>query len=536
MYKEKIKKLLSTSILILMIVPSIVAQNQNLNVSISQTVNSLNISIDGRQELISIVQYLGGYFRLNQLELDYKTELEEYFAEYKDHEAVIYVKKLTRQGFTYDAPPATMLYFSDDFELEKDLSDYLIKRIGGKTNATEFSRLIKKFADDTKFSDFLKMNTELYQQLVGDFADLLSDFHELETIEKFFGKKQNSYNIILSILNAGNYGPSIETDGKTDIYNILSAKNVQNGKPSFGSIGNIEYLVWHEFGHSFVNYLTRDNQSLVAEYENLFDPIKDQMSAQAYGNWNTVVNEHVIRAITLKLIEEKYGEDAATNMFYREISRSFYYIEPLWKQLDIYCNNRNTYKSFSDFYPVLIQESFDKAQNHNYPARYLRNLNQTFKEIDYIVYPSNDPSDKTREDIFNYVKSVKDNFFKSTALISDREAIAENLLMHDLLIYGTIDNNLVLKEIQSYLPVQITDSQIIADQVYNTSTGKAIFNMTNPMSQDNYIIVYSAQRPEGIIGINNVFHGPTNYVVFEDRQHVYKSGYIVREDNRCICK
>jgi len=499
--------------------------------SISKTVNSLNVSIDSRQELISIVQYLGGYFRLNKLKLVYKTDIDTYFSDFKEHEAVKYVQKMTKQGFTYDAPPTAMLYFSHKFEVEKEFSEYLHKRAGGADNLDEFARLMKKFAEETDFNTFFESQQEFYKQTINDFTVKLSDFKEVETIESFYGKKQNSYNIILSCLNSGNYGPSINSEKGTDIYSIMSAKKVSEGKPLFGSLKNIEYLVWHEFGHSFVNYLTLEQIDLVSKYESLNEPIKIPMKRQAYGSWETVVNEHVIRAITIKLAENKYGLDVANDLMFNELGRSFIYIEPILTQLDDYMNNRDSYALFSDFYPLLIENSFNLALTTNYQEKYLKNLNNTFKDIDFIVV-----SKSATTEVSDYIKDIKNKFFKDTPLITDKEAIEKDLSEYSFLIYGTIENNLLLQNIKSNLPIQILDSSIDADKEYKTHNGKAIFNMKNPFNTDEYIIVYTAQNPEGIIGINDVFHGPTNYIVFEDRNNIYSKGFVVKENDKWICK
>ena len=84
------------TIVLLCLAPMLFAQQKQSKIVVSENVNGLNISIDGRQELISIVQYLGGYFRLNNLELDYKKDVDAYFGTYKNHEAVKLFQKLTK--------------------------------------------------------------------------------------------------------------------------------------------------------------------------------------------------------------------------------------------------------------------------------------------------------------------------------------------------------------------------------------------------------------------------------------------------------
>ncbi len=528
------RKPLAMVFLMLLFVHLSVADTHYQNVS--KTVNSLNVSIDSRQELISIVQYLGDYFMLNNLELEYKNEVDKYFATFKDHETVKFVKKLTKQGFTYDAPPAAMLHFSNDFEVKTAFTDYLKNRAGGEKNIAEFARLMKKFAEDTEFNTFLEAQRDLYNQTVNKFAGKLTDFHGIETLESFYGQKQRSYNLVLSMLNSGNYGPRITIDGATDIYNIMSAIKTKGGSPVFQNVNRVENLVWHEFGHSFVNNLTRDNIDLVTNYEALLEPIKTSMKDQAYGSWETVVNEHVIRAVCLKFAEDKHGSGMAYHMKFNEIYSSFYYIDPLCEQIDFYMQNRDTYKTFEDFYPVLIKKAFSKAQKKDYTKKYLKSLNNTYKDVDYVVVSADEKDSVIQKNITGYVTKVKNNFFKEAPLITDREAVKKDLSKYSFLVYGTVKNNALLQHLKSKLPIQITDSAIYAHKQYALQNGRAIFNMQNPFNEEKSIVVYTAQNPEEIVDINNVHHGPTNYIIFENRKKVHEVGYFVKEDDQWICK
>ena len=508
-------------------------KNQN-TLTTSKQVNGLTISIDRNQELISIVQYLGDYFRLNKHDLQYKKDIDEYFKDYKQHKAVLFVQELTQKGFSYDAPPALMLHLSADMDVNTEITDYLIKRIGGKENLNEFLSLMKSFVDDTQFDKFIKSHKSFYESLVDNMANQLNDFDEIHTIEQFYGKKQNSYNIILSCLNSGNYGPGVEVDGKVDIYNIMSAINEKDGQPVFGDVHYVEYLVWHEFGHSYVNYLTEENNQLVDKYKELYEPIKEPMKKQAYGNWYTVVNEQVIRAITTYLTKEKYGVIHAEMVFNKEVSRSFIYTEPMLKALETYSKNRDEFKTFADYYTTLIKTAFDDAIANDYANRSLINLNNTFEHVDYLVVSEDEKG--SEETILEYVKKVRDRFMKDKQIITDKEALVMDVSQYSFMIYGTVKNNLLLQKYYNDLPVSVSAATIKADKEYEISNGKAIFNMPNPANQKKYFIVYTAQEPQGIVDINNVFHGPTNYVVFEDRQHVLKSGMLQKINGNWTCK
>jgi len=531
---SKMKKQLTTLVCGVLLVSACYANKPQSTEIASKQVNGLSITIDRNQELLSIVQYLGGYFRLNSLELRYKNAIDEYFSSYSEHEAVLFVKELSQKGFTYDAPPALMLHLSKNLDVEVEVTDYLYRRIGGKENLDRFLTVMKAFVADTMFDEFINSHKSFYNTLVDNMASKLDDFDEIHTIEQFYGKKQNSYNVILSCLNRGNYGPGIEVDGKVDIYNLMSAIKETDGQPVFGDINYVEYLVWHEFGHSYVNYLTEENSELADQYLALWEPVKKRMKKQAYGNWHTVINEQVIRAVTTMLIKEKYGIEKADMAFQKEVSRDFIYTEPMLKALETYSKSREEYKTFADYYPMLIKTAFDDALANDYANRSLINLNSTFEYVDFLVVSKNENGNE--EAILEYVTKIRDRFMKAKRIITDQEAFDLDISQYSFMIYGTVQNNLLLQKYRNDLPVVVSDASIKADKEYEITNGKAIFNMLHPTNPKKYFIVYTAQEPSGIPEINNVFHGPTNYVVFQDRQHVLKSGMLQKIDGKWICK
>ena len=86
------------------------------------------------------------------------------------------------------------------------------------------------------------------------------------------------------------------------------------------------------------------------------------------------------------------------------------------------------------------------------------------------------------------------------------------------------------------MPIQISDSSIIADKEYYVKNGGAIFNLTNPLNSNKFIVVYATQQPECLININSVFHGPTNFVVFNEQKQPITTGFYIKFENKWLCK
>ena len=84
------------------------------------------------------------------------------------------------------------------------------------------------------------------------------------------------------------------------------------------------------------------------------NPIGYRMSRLLYPmnpTWEICMNEHLIRAITIRILEPKNGEEETKKRIREEYYRGFVYIEYVLNLLTEYENNRDTYEKFADFFP-----------------------------------------------------------------------------------------------------------------------------------------------------------------------------------------
>jgi len=337
----------------------------NLSDPIFVTKNSLNISIDPRIELLSIVQYLSNYEenfygRITDYDFTYRNKVDEYFEEFKDHEAVKLSYELSHEGFNFDAPPAAVLYMTKDFQLRDDveIEDYLIERAKGIDNINKLFNALNKFWEDTKFNDFFNENKEYYTYLVKNTSEMISDEKNIvEELEQYYGIKQESYNVILvSLYGPGGYGPRVKLINKNnEIYSIIGATNIDaNNRPIFGDEDYFDYIQNHEFSHSFINPLTEKYLDIANEYSSLYNPIEDKMLPFGYTDWEISLNEHIIRALTSRF---SYLENnlSGKNALLKEKEDGFIYIDKLFEKLEEYEDNRDKYPTIDSFYPELIK-------------------------------------------------------------------------------------------------------------------------------------------------------------------------------------
>lgn len=129
-----------------------------------------------------------------------------------------------------------------------------------------------------------------------------------------------------------------------------------------------------------------------------------------------------------------------------------------------------------------------------------------------------------------YVEAVYNRFFKKGILIPDTVALKTDLSDCGLIVYGTIESNLFLKEQESRLPFKIEGTTVITDQAYSELGLRFITCLPNPQNKKLGMVIYTAISDKDIPEINNVFHGPEDYILFIDRNRIIKKGFYKKDD------
>jgi len=464
----------------------------------------LKVSVDPRLELLAVVQYLSGYREkfglLNKFQFSYWEKIKEKFTPYKNHQAVQFFARLTDYGFTYDAPPLFVLHLSypPELKIEHPFSPEVKVRAGGEKNLKKFTSLLRDFARRT-----------------------------VETLEEYFGQQQSSYNIILAPLFWGNYGPRLKADQGYDIYNIVSPIRLKQGLPYFGDGVYFQSLAWHEFSHSFVNPLAEKYQDELKKYAVLYPPIEKKMKAQAYTSWLIAVNEHVVRAVTSRLAARLYSPQLGEQALKAEERKGFIYIRPLYEKLEFYETHRDQYPSFSDFYPELLKVWAELAEHPPEKILFTGPINAVVMDRANVVLvvPTHEKDPAAQQKIHQYVKQIQSQFFPGRPIMTDEEALQQDLSPYAVVIYGTPEGNRLLARLLPQLPVRFGKQQIMAGQVFEGDHLRFITAWPNPDNPEQGILIYTAQQAGDIPGINTLFHGPTDYVIAQGKKILKAADY-----------
>jgi hypothetical protein len=322
---------------------------------VSLEAGGLTISVDPRLEVLSIVQYLGGVEPITKLESRYRGAVDSAFGAFRGHRAVALVRAMADTGFSFDAPPNATLHRGLELGPSRAFSPYVVRRGGSERKLENYFGTLAAFAEESGFAAFFNAHREFYRSMVAAAASQIGELQQPSLLEAYYGEQMGSYNIVLvPLYMPGGFGVEVDADGVREIYSVQGPLAVEEGLPSFGTEQSFTYLVWHEFSHSFVNPLTRTSIEAANRYAPLYEPLADAMRRQAYGNWESTLNEHIVRAVTTRLAYLNYGAAEGDRARSHESGRGFVYLDALVEALERYESQRDRYPALRDFYPELL--------------------------------------------------------------------------------------------------------------------------------------------------------------------------------------
>lgn len=330
---------------------------------------TIEIRVDRRTELLGIIQIISNYRKKYPKLLEkcgnkeYIEEIEKKFNSFKDHKVIkLFDTIVSNNNFGYDAPVALFLQLNDDFTYD-ELEEYPYKtRLNSDNNVIELLKLLPDFAKEIDFNKFYQSNNSRYEKLISCVKNQIEDYKIIEYIKKYYNlptDKKFIVNLIPFQTNS-NYG----SGNKNSIYSNISCRR-ESSKESEIYLGRNKFnylpcLLHHEFSHSYINPLT-DKYNLIDENDDIFSDIFDQMDKKAYGSVITIINEHIIRALTLRYKLHVTNDIENYNKGIKiEEELGFIYIKNIIDALIIYENSRDKYKNIDEFYPEIIS-SIKKA-------------------------------------------------------------------------------------------------------------------------------------------------------------------------------
>lgn len=178
----------------------------------------------------------------------------------------------------------------------------------------------------------------------------------LEWFGTFFGERPAArFHLALALANGPNcHGPHFAGGTNKEFHCVLGVWETDwRGKPFFGR--PVLDTLAHEFCHSYVNpHIYSRAAELRPAGERLFARVRTEMQRQAYGNWQTLLHESVVRAAVVRYLAATQSEQHAAQRVRTEIRRGFLWMDELAALLEDYEANRDAYPSFTAFVPRIV--------------------------------------------------------------------------------------------------------------------------------------------------------------------------------------
>jgi hypothetical protein len=243
------------------------------------------------------------------------------------------------------------------------------------------------------------------------------------------------------------------------------------------------------------------------------------------------VNEHIVRAVTTRLVYREIGSEAGEQALRSEKERGFAYVQELCESLAGYEKQRDAYLTLVDFYPELIGVLRKLSENdlgrdfYAIPFKGTINAAAADRTSAILVVPTNEKDNKIQERIHSFIEGIQKRFYKDRPILTDKEALQKDLSKNTVIAYGTPKGNLFIAEHITGMPIRIESYRIVADRVYRGADLRFISAWPNPRNPEKGMVFYTAQRPEDVLNINSVFHGPTDYVIARATEPLASANY-----------
>lgn len=315
------------------------------------------ISIEPKMELLTIVlnyakwPYCGNF---RDTSYAYYKDMCKHFDKYNEHETIKWFKTAS-ENWNLDDPYTAMLWFSGS-PLKQTLSFPLHPTCQIDTSdMLEFVARLNQFADDADFQGYWTSSEKVRQAMINEIKKSLPYEQYTKLLEDFYGEVKSKFRFILApLMNGASFGPQTKTKDETVCYFISGFTEMNNGKPSY-SVSELRELIFHEFGHSFVNPICEEYREELFEHEHLFEYMREDMSSIAYPDWFPTCHEHIVRAGEGLLMKKAGFIKEAEENYKTNLTLGFKMLPFLKEKMEYYDENREKYKSFKEFFPEILK-------------------------------------------------------------------------------------------------------------------------------------------------------------------------------------
>lgn len=324
---------------------------------------TLSIAVDPRVELMSIIFRLAGNQEYNSGAIaSYNEDVDRWFGGRRNHPAIQLAKKLRQvHGIRYSAPMFLAIRMPQPMG---DIAGNVAWKIDPQgmdpqwpaKEMAEFCEQARLFAQLTRFDKFYADHAEFYDLAVTRARRVIMRDVQLDWFDKFFGARPGAdFRIVIAPLLGGlNIGPSRTLGSREELYCILGIWFAdRHGDPAFSR--EASGVVAHEFDHSYVNPVVMKHiRELRAPGEILYPRVAGKLRRQAYGHWQSMFIESLVRAAQVRYVRDVRGKIWGMQASNEEVEKGFIWTPELVALFDEYQKDRKQYPTYESFMPRVV--------------------------------------------------------------------------------------------------------------------------------------------------------------------------------------
>lgn len=340
--------------------------------NIHDKIDNIEIRVDKRTTLLGIIEVLSDYRNkypklINGINNeDYIKYIDNTFSKYRNHNIIILFNNLLQKyDLSFSKPIKLFLQLKEDFTIDYIDSEIVNKKLNNDPDVISLLEQLQSFAKSINFDSFYLENEKRYKKYLNNIKSQLINSNIYKFMSDYYGQDINK-KLVVNLIPWRTYG-CYGTNDDNNIYTHLcchhQAIDDNTLYPNDDKVFDYSAFLVHEFSHSFINPIV-DKYDLISEEDVIFADILPTISKIGYGSNNSILKDHIVRAITLRYLL-KYKKDISyyNNQYNLDKKLGFKYIDSFLEELLFYENNRTIYPDFETFYPKLInsvKKSIDK--------------------------------------------------------------------------------------------------------------------------------------------------------------------------------
>ncbi len=393
---------------------------------------------------------------------DYVQDVLTYFAPYKNHKAVEYMRKVLDTSYP--------LYYRDEAIMDLSSNLALLGYLPNETNPGEL-KLLAEFANESNFMKFYNAHRESYLESTSIVTPYLENIPELH--RKFFGFTYQEYRVELSY--SVRIHPHAVPNGKTAycIGYALPGKYSKYKEPMFQQV----ITIFHEFTHPPVEDFLGENFKLFENKSYYLDEIRNQkpvttpydpLHFESFGRYfDEILTESLAEYFALKSgVPEDVIEFRSLQM-----STELYPIQDFLREYEHCEETRKENETLFDYAPIMAEHMGKWATPENISEYFKMRTPITggwaVDRIKYmgrviIVYGTQNPdksgTEYDRETAEKYKKDLEKFFIlyygSSPEIIVKADVnLTDDDLKENLILIGGPAANKITRELNDRLPI-----------------------------------------------------------------------------------